>query len=491
MLEAFRLSSEGIGFDKNDLSMDGGDDMVLPMRQTLITNGLLVDAEGSKYADVFIEGSLIKKVAPKIDAADYPEAQIIDADGLCVLPGLIDAHTHYHLVSRGTVTADSFSEGSQLAAFGGVTTVIDFADHDKTHTLLESSKKRIDAMKQGMAIDFALHQGVYGMHDSIDQELEELAHAGITTIKIFTTYKNVGYLIEMEGLHKLFAACKKHRIMVSAHCEDDDLIESINQAHTGTHTPADHATLRPAEAEYRAIKHLGALAKEYSMPLYIVHLSSAQGLAAVRELRSLGVEVTVETVPHYLFLDSSRLNGPLGPLFVMTPPLRTEHDNQVLQEALKAHEVQVVATDHCSFTREQKLASDDCRTIFPGIPGTEELFPLMHTFALGSGKLDLSDVVTLLSTNPAKCFGLYPQKGSLCEGSDADIILVDPKHEWTITADSVHTQAHYSPYEDFNVVGKVIQTILRGNTIMNRGVYHGESGSGKFLKASVPGVYIE
>ena len=454
------------------------------MNTILIRNGLLVDAEGTRRADLLIEGSAIARIDSNIDVQDLPDqADIVEAEGLCVMPGLIDAHTHYHLVSRGTITADSFAEGSQLASFGGVTTVIDFADHDKSRTLAESAQERIEAMQSKMAIDFALHQGVYGMHDGIDQELADLVKVGVTTIKIFTTYKNVGYLIEMEGLRELFAACKRHHIMISAHCEDDALIEEMNDQYRGSYTTTDHALLRPAEAEYRAIMHLGILAQEQDMPLYVVHLSSSRGLDAVRELRAEGVSVIVETTPHYLFLDDSYLAGPEGPLYVMTPPLRTEEDNAHLQEALTAQEFQVVATDHCAFTREQKLASQDCRTIYPGIPGTEELLPLTHTFVVASGLMSLSDLVRVLSTNPAKLFGLFPQKGSLEVGTDADLIIFDPELEWTITGESIHSASRYSPYEGFDVVGKVMMTYVRGRMIMGDGVYMGIPGEGLFLPA--------
>lgn len=464
--------------------------MISHMNRTLIRNGLLIDEENSRRADLLIEGEKIARIDAKIDPAQLPDdTDIVEAEGLCVLPGLIDAHTHYHLVSRGTVSADGFAEGSKLAAFGGVTTVIDFADHDKSSTLVRSAESRIAAMSEGMAIDFALHQGVYAMHNSIAQELSELVKSGVSTIKIFTTYKNVGYLIEMEGLRTLFAACKRNRIMISAHCEDDELIESVDKKHTGTYEPADHALLRPAEAEYRAIMYLGSLAGEFEMPLYVVHLSSARGLDAVRELRSKGVQVVVETTPHYLLLDASRLEGPKGPLYVMTPPLREKQDTLTLQEALVDHEFQVVATDHCAFTRQQKLASQDCRTIFPGIPGTEELLALIHTFAVASGRMTLSDLVNMLSVNPAKLFGLYPKKGSLIEGTDADIVLFDPELEWVISAETVHSAALYSPYEGFSVVGKVIMTYLRGRMVMGDDTYLGNPGDGQFVHAGVPGVY--
>ena len=203
---------------------------------------------------------------------------------------------------------------------------------------------------------------------------------------------------------------------------------------------------------------------------------------AVRELRARGVKVIAETTPHYLFLDKSKLEGEKGPLYVMTPPLRTKEDNEALQEALLDGEIQVVATDHCSFTYEQKLASDDCRTIYPGIPGTEELLPLIHTFSLVTGRLSLSQVVNLISTGPAKYFGLYPEKGSLEEGTDADIVLFNPDYSWTLSKDSIHSASGYTAYEGMTVTGKVVMTYLRGRLIMGDGLYLGVEGDGRFLK---------
>lgn len=460
------------------------------MNTILIRDGLLVNANRSWRADLLIEGEKIARIAPHITLDEVPSnTTVVQADGLCVMPGLIDAHTHYHLVSRGAVTADSFIEGSKLAAYGGVTTVIDFADHDKTKPLVESTEARIRAMEKEMAVDFALHQGVYGIPENIFDELKEMVARGVTTIKIFTTYKNVGYLIEMRGLRELFAACKELSIMVSVHCEDDELIEEANLRHTGTYMPPDHALLRPSEAEYRAIMQVGKLAKEFEIPLYVVHLSSSRGLAAVRELRSQGAAIIVETTPHYLLLDESYLNGPHGSLFVMTPPLRGIDDKLAIQDALVAKEIQVVATDHCAFTKAQKLASDDCRFILPGIPGTEELLPLIHTFAVASSRMSLSHMVRLLSTAPAKIFGLYPQKGSLEVGSDADIIIFDPEHLWTLSAETLYSAAGYTPYEGFKVAGKAVMTYLRGRLIMGDDVYLGKPGAGKFIQAGVSQTY--
>ena len=454
------------------------------MAKILIKDGLLVDTEWQRHQDILIDGSKIVRIAPHIDESDVsPDVNIISADGLCVLPGLIDAHTHYHLVSRGTVTADSFPEGSRLAAFGGVTTVVDFADDNKK-SLLSSFEDRRREMRS-MGIDYALHQGVYAYRSDIRKELEEVRKKGIGTIKIFTTYKNVGYLVEKrDELKEIFKAAKELGIMVSIHCEDDKIITDIDENWNGTYLPKDHADMRPSEAEAEAIRYVGSIAGELDMPIYIVHLSSAAGLEEVRRLRNKGVHLIVETTPHYLFLDRSKLEGPDGPLYVMTPPLRTKEDNEALQEALLEGEIQVVATDHCSFTKEQKLSSNDCRTIYPGIPGTEEMLPLLHTFAISSGRLSLSQIVNLTSTGPAKAFGLYPTKGTLSEGSDADIVLFNPDYSWTINSDSIHSASGYSAYDGMTVTGKVVMSILRGRIIMGDGIYLGLEGDGQYLKAN-------
>ena len=454
------------------------------MSNILIQNGLLIDTEWKRRADILIRGSRIVKIAPHIDPAkEGDNITVVHADGYMVLPGIIDAHTHYHLISRGTVTADSFREGSRSAAFGGVTTVIDFADDNKV-SLKESARERINAMGSEMCIDFALHQGVYAFREGLFEELEEIKKMGVGTIKLFTTYRNVGYLIEKrDEIKKLYEMCKKLNLMVSVHCEDNTIIEDLSANWKGEFRPQDHADLRPAEAEAKAIEYVGGIALEVGHPLYVVHLSSAKGLEAVRRLRDKGLKVIVETTPHYLFLDRSMLEGENGPLYVMTPPLREKSDNEALKEALCNGEIQVVATDHCSFTREQKLSSNDCRSIYPGIPGSEELLPLVHTMVAHGEQLTINEMVNLLSTGPAKYFGLYPEKGVLREGSDADIVIFNPDVAWTLSASNTHSAAHYTPYEGFNVVGRAVMTYLRGRLVAGEGVFLGIPGDGRFVKA--------
>ena len=250
----------------------------------------------------------------------------------------------------------------------------------------------------------------------------------------------------------------------------------------GDFSPASHALLRPSEAEGKAIEVFGSIALEADCPLYVVHCSSECGLNAIRDLRKKGLVVYAETTPHYLFLDKSKLSGTDGSLYVMTPPLREKSDNEALRQGILDHEFQVVATDHCAFTREQKLSSSDCRTIYPGIPGTEEMLVLLNTFKDGHPEMTMSDIVRLVSTEPAKLFGIYPKKGSLEIGTDADITILDPSKKWTLSDKNVHSASHYTPYRDFKVNGKVKTTILRGKIIMNDGKYYGKPGEGKFIE---------
>ncbi|MFA7107784.1 MAG: dihydroorotase [Sphaerochaetaceae bacterium] len=459
------------------------------MKDLLIKNGMLFSSKKAFHADILVSNGKITKVEKEIDENKL-DAKVINAEGLCVLPGIIDSHTHYHLVSRGTATADGFKEGSKLASYGGVTTVIDFSDDQKTISLSDSEEIRTKEMGETMAIDYALHQGVYSMKENLEEQLSLLKEKGVRVIKIFTTYKNVGYMLaNKEELKRLFSACKKLEILITAHCESDDVIQDINNNWKGGYLPSDHALLRPPRVEAEGIKMVGEIALSLDMPLYIVHLSSKEGLEEVRALRKKGAKLIVETTPHYLFLDKSKLEGENGPLYVMTPPLRDKEDNKALQKALIDGEIQVVATDHCSFTYKQKLESNDCRTIFPGIPGTEELLPLINTFASGGTRLSLMKVVELLSENPAKIFGLYPEKGSLLVGTDADFILFDPEMSWEITKEKIHSKSGYSCYEGMKVNGEVVMTYLKGHLVMGNGVYLGLPGTGTRLNESLSSAY--
>ena len=444
----------------------------------LIKNGCTVDGKNNEKKDILIDGGKIVKLESSISESEATE--VIDASGLVVTPGFIDAHTHYHLVSRGTVTADSFEEGSRLAAFGGVTTVVDFADHNKGMNLTDSAEYRLNQMRGKMQIDYSLHQGVYGhgFDDTIPNQLVKLKEMGILTVKIFTTYRETGYLLENEDqISLLFRTCSKLGILPTAHCEYNPVIEQISKNFKGSFTPPDHAVLRPDTAESEAIKIYGELALKENCPFYVVHCSSKKGLEEILNLRKKGAVVYAETTPTYLFLDKSYLEGEYGPLYVMTPPLRGKEDNFRLQKAVCGDEIDVVASDHCTFTLKQKLANPDVRSTYPGVPGTEEMFVLLNSI---SG-ISLNRIVDLISVRPAKLFGLYPNKGSFKPGTDADLVILDPNEKWNLTNERVHTHAGYTPYNNFTVKGRVKTTILRGEVIMKDGVYNERKGRGCFV----------
>ena len=460
------------------------------MKAILIQNSLMVDSDFMSYSDIYIENGKIERISAHISKDDVPsDTQIIDASNLILFPGFIDAHTHYGLVSRGTVTIDEFNNGSRCAAAGGCTTVIDFADHNKKKSLLESSMDRIKEMKD-MAVDYSLHQGVYEVNDRLEYELDELCKNGIKALKIFTTYRNTGYLIENKNdLKRLFRCAKEREMLVTAHCEDNDIVEDILKNWKSDYSASSHPLLRPAEVEKRAIETLSEIAQSVSSPLYVVHLSSALGLDAIRKCRSKGANIIAETTPTYLYKDDALLSRKDSPLFVMTPPLRKKSDNGQLRKGLSNYEIQIVATDHCAFTKKQKLDTGaDCRSTYPGVPGTAEMAASLYSFSLKSGEIDYMHMANLLCSSPAKIFGLYPKKGTLKIGSDADIVLFDPNKNWR-PDDDIVSASSYTLFTGDEFKGKVAMTIHGGDIIYDRGKISTKKGSGKFLKQHSSSIY--
>jgi len=467
----------------------------------LLRGGSLVSPQGLRRADLLIRGGKIALAAPSIEPASIPgDVRVMDCGGLFVFPGFIDAHTHFGLGEGEDRTADGFFEGSAAAAAGGVTTFIDFSDQLPGMTLLEGAEARIGEAAPSV-IDFALHQGIYRFHPGMARELDDLAARGVRALKIFTTYRNFGVLLEPSSWDTLFPLCAAKRFLLTIHAEDDDIIAALEKELCGNQGiipggipagvpgPAFHPRLRPPEAEASAIMRTGLLALRYKLPLYFVHVSSALGMEAVRELRRLGLRVAAETTPHYLLLDESRLAGEDGALFLMTPPLRSPADRDALKTALVSGEIDILATDHCSYTPGRKKAAPDCRLIPAGIPGTGEAASLLFTLFPGDTEAKARALCALFSRNPAQMFGLYPEKGSLEPGTDGDVTLFDPTASGRITKSSIRTVAGYSPYEGFGYEGAPVATILRGEVIAERGTFTGRPGSGRFLACGESGIY--
>ncbi|MBC8452474.1 MAG: amidohydrolase family protein [Spirochaetes bacterium] len=463
----------------------------------IIQNGFIVGEKHIRKADISIENGKIQTISEfplSFTDKGLHVTEEIDAAGSFIFPGFIDAHTHFGL-GGVSPTADDFFNGSLCAAYGGITTFIDFADQEKGQTLRESAESRIKSEKDAV-IDFTLHQGLYTMHADIPEELSDLRSLGIRAVKLFTTYKEFGVCLDETSWDEVLSLCKDLEMLVTVHAEDDEVIEkaSRNLRYT-TPGPEIHALFRPAAAEYSAVRKAGNLAMKHQIPLYIVHLSSAEGLRAVRELREMGAEVIVETTPHYLFLNRKYLEGENGEgsLFLMTPPLRDIADNEVLQQALTAGEIDIVATDHCAFTRKQKSEKLDCREIPFGIPGSEELSRVIYSCGVENNRIDLVQMMHLLSAAPAKVFGMYPEKGSLLPGTDADITIFTPHDPEKISFSahplSLHSNSGYSVYDGFTSMGKPSVTILRGKVIIRDGNFTGHRGLGKFVPCGTPAPY--
>ncbi len=458
----------------------------------LIRHGQAVLEDSVELCDIYIDDGKIQAIQPHIDRSGLPEdTRIIEAEGAYIFPGFIDAHTHYQIGEYEGSTADDFFSGSVAAAHGGITTFIDFSDQLPDRTLLEGAEYRMKEASDSV-IDYTLHQGIYHMHEYISEEIHNLRERGIRTVKLFSTYKEFGCYLPPETWNELFPICGKEKMLITLHAEDDRCIEIIQHEYDQIDLPLTsgyHAQLRPAIAEYKAIYQAGTAALQASCPLYIVHVSSSLGLHAIRELRSSGASLYAETTPHYLMLDESLLWGEQGNLYMMTPPLRTSDDNNALVDGIEKGEIGIVATDHCSFSKKQKLAHADCRDIPAGVPGSEELASLIYSRLVTTHTVSIVDMKNLLSAEPARVFGMYPQKGSLQVGTDADIVIFSAEEPHTITASKMHSACDYTPYEGFTITGSPVITISHGNVIVDHGEFTGQRGAGSFIPCGVSSLY--
>ncbi|MGM0601803.1 MAG: dihydropyrimidinase [Bacillota bacterium] len=464
------------------------------MKKILLKNARIVDEKRIYKADMLIEGEKISSISKPGSFSEVENSENlknIDLSGKYIFPGIIDAHTHYYLKSRNTVTADDFYSGSISAAAGGVTTVIDYIDFPEDADFKAAFEKRCLEAADSI-IDYNFHQVLEDFNDEISQKLKDLKEIGIASIKLFTTYRKEGYMIERERWGEVLKRLRELKLLPTVHAEEDKLIEDLEKIYLKHNlVSADmHPNIRPAVSEGLAVKDMGNEALRADIPLYIVHVSSEYGLREIKKLRERGAKILAETTPHYLLLDQSYLRKDEPQLYLMTPPLRTKYDNNVLWQGIAGGDFQVIATDHCSFSRSQKMSEESSLNILPGIPGTETMLPLIYQFGVRKGRISLNEMIKIISSNPAKIFGLYPQKGSLQEGTDADITIFDPNNKIKLTAENLHSAADYSPYKDFEIQGSVYMTIRRGQIIFAED-YKAEKGSGKFISASTSDFFRE
>jgi dihydropyrimidinase len=403
---------------------------------------------------------------------------------MLVLPGTIDAHTHFDLSLMNTTTADDFTTGSRACAAGGVTTFIDFATQKRGESLFDAVKARRSEADGKVCVDYSLHASPTDFCDDTFSSIPGLIEMGIPSFKLYMAYAREGMMADDGALVAMLEKVRDFGGLVTVHAENAVLPDwrSDGLLKAGRRDVTFHAPSRPHFVEVEAIRRILFFTEITGSRLYIVHVTTGEGVRLIGEAKGKGMAVFGETCPQYLLLTDDAYNGPEGHHFVGTPPLRKSMDNEMLWRGLSVGAIQVVATDHCSFRRDQK---DPCRdnftTIPRGLPGVETLLPLMYSEGVRKGRLSASQLVEILSTNPAKLFGLYPRKGSLIPGADADLVIFDGSKTKTVHANELHMNTDFSPYEGMEVTGWPKITISKGKVICRDGEVTAKEGRGEFI----------
>jgi dihydropyrimidinase len=452
--------------------------------KTVIKNGRIVTAVDDYNADILIEDGQVVMIAKTIDIdAD----KIIDATGRLVMPGGIDPHTHMELPFGGTAASDTFETGTIAAAYGGTTTIIDFAVQSKGQSLNEAVDVWHAKADGKTSIDYGFHLICTDLPDNRLAEMKGMIDQGVSSFKLFMAYPGV-FLVDDGTIFKAMTIAGENGGLICMHAENGVVIDVIvKQALAAGHTaPKYHALTRPTKAEAEGVHRAIALADMAHAPVYIVHLSCDDALQEVTRARDMGIPAFAETCPQYLFLDYSVYEQPgfEGAKYVMTPPIREKWNQEKLWRGLQYNDLQVIATDHCPFCmKEQKeLGLNDFTKIPNGGPGVEHRMSLIYDGGVAEGRITLNRFVEIVSTNAAKIFGLFPRKGTIAVGSDADIVIFDPNESGTISAKTHHMNVDYSAYEGRKVRGVTKTVLSRGELVIEEGKYVGKAGRGQFLK---------
>src|SRR5258706_15067411 len=457
---------------------------------TLIQNGTVVTAESTFPADILVEGEKIKEVRKGIP--ENSAAGAIDATGMLLMPGGVDAHTHLDMPFGGTTSSDDFETGTRAAAFGGTTTIVDFAIQARGTKMRDALDTWLKKAEGKACIDFGLHRMVTDLGLAGLEDMDDLVNEGVASFKLFMAYPNV-LMVDDATIFRALSRTAKNGALICMHAENGSVIDVIVQKALaeGKTAPIYHGLTRPTTAEAEAVNRSIAMAEMAGVPVYIVHLSSEDALNKVREARDRGLPAFAETCPQYLLLSVEELERPNfeGAKYVFTPPLRPKHNLPKLWEGLKQDNLQVVSTDHCPFCFEDQkaLGKDDFTKIPNGGPGVENRLQLIHHHGVNKGHMNINRFVELVSTTPARLFGLYPRKGLLAPGGDADIVVWDPNADHVISAKTHHMRVDYSMFEGFTVKGNAKLVMSRGDVIVEDGLYHGRPGRGQYLKRAARG----
>ncbi len=460
---------------------------------TLIKNGTLVTAADTFVADLWIEGTRIVRISDASERALRPPGEVreLDATGHYVFPGGIDAHTHLDMPFGGTTSSDDFLTGTRAAAHGGTTTIIDFAIQQKGGTLRQALDTWHEKAEGKACIDYGFHMITTDAPPGTLSEMGDLVREGVTSFKLFMAYPGV-LMLDDQSIFRCMLRAGEIGALICMHAETgmpiDVLVErALAKGHTA---PIYHALTRPEVAEATGTERALALAEMAKVPVYIVHLSAQRALERVMEARDRGLPAYAETCPQYLFLDEDALRGTpedefAGAKYVCTPPLRPKSFQPHLWRGLRNYDLQVVSTDHCPFCmKDQKeLGRGSFAKIPNGMPGIETRLHLLHE-AVNEGKISLNRFVEITSTAPAKIFGLYPRKGSLAIGADADLVVWDPKQRFTLSAENLHMRVDYAAYPEKTVTGAPAYVFSRGELVVQGNQFVGKPGRGQFIKRS-------
>jgi dihydropyrimidinase len=460
------------------------------MSTVLIQNGTIVNADSTVNADLLIEGTSIKEIRAGIPASSADK--VVDARGLLLLPGGIDAHTHLDMPFGGSQSADDFLTGTRAAAIGGTTTIVDFAIQARGTKMRDALDTWWKKAEGKACIDYGLHMIVTDLGDAGLEDMDDLVREGVTSFKMFMAYPNA-LMVDDTTIFKALRQTAKNGALICMHAENGSVIDVIVQQALaeGKTAPIYHHLTRPTKAEAEAVHRAIAMAEIAGVPVYIVHLSSEDALNQVREARDRGLPAFAETCPQYLLLSLEDVadKGWEGAKYVFTPPLRGRRNQPKLWEGLRSDHLQVVSTDHCPFcfADQKALGKDDFTKIPNGGPGIENRLQLLHHHGVGKGNFSLNRFVELVSTAPARIFGMYPKKGVLAVGSDADLVLWDPNEEHTISAATHHMRVDYSMFEGFHVRGNARDVYSRGELIVSGGKFIGKPGRGNYLRREARG----
>ena len=454
----------------------------------IIQGGTIVTAQDTFIADIAIQGEKIAAVGQNLPTEG---AGVIEAKGKRIFPGGIDVHTHLDMPFMGATTADDFVTGTTAAACGGTTSIVDFAIQKRGGTLREALDTWHAKAQGKSAVDYAFHMIVVDLPEGQVKEMDKLVEEGVTTFKLFMAYPGI-FMSDDATIFRALLRTKENGGMVCMHAENGGVIDVLvkKALAEGKIEPKYHALTRPMSAEAEATRRAIALAEIAGVPIYIVHLSAGDAMEEVRRARERGVPAFAETCPQYLYLcyEDYERPGFEGAKFVMSPPLRPKGNEERLWRGLANNWLQVVSTDHCSFcmhSRDNKpgkeLGKNDFSKIPNGAPGIETRMLLLWD-AVVRGRLTENRFVEITSATPAKLFGLYPRKGAIVPGADADIVILDPKQEYTISAKTHHMNVDYNPYEGRTIAGSIQDVFVRGTRMVKAGRYVGKNTQGRFLK---------